>query len=330
MRAVWYDKEDSPKPVLHVGELPDIQPSYGEVRVKLHASGVIHGDTKPPGVWGGGPQLQWTKSVPGQDGSGLIDQVGEGVPTKRIGERVWVYEASGGRQYGTSADFTVVPSIQAVPLPDTASFELGASLGVPAMTAHRALFSDGGIQGRNVFIAGGGGAVGAMALQLAKWAGARVITSVSTQEQMTRALSLGADVAINRHEQDVVTKVLSETDGVGVHRVIELAFDENLPINLQILANDGVLAHYGATQASPPIPVYSLMSKGITLRFILVYAMSSVAHADAVRDVTLILKQGKLQVHVAERFRLEDLERAYALENSGKADGKIVTQIIEP
>ena len=164
--------------------------------------------------------------------------------------------------------------------------------------------------------------MGSMAVQLASWAGAQVIASVSSDEQAERALSLGAHIAVNRHKQDVAALVLQETKRVGVHRVIELAFEEDFDLDLRMLANDGVLVHYGATQATFPIPIHKLMAKGITLRFVLVYAMSDSAHANAVRDSTAIVAQGRLKVYVGERFRLEALSRAYKSEESGKADGR--------
>ncbi|MGK7246754.1 zinc-binding dehydrogenase [Buttiauxella agrestis] len=142
--------------------------------------------------------------------------VGSGVTAERIGQKVWVYEAQSGRAFGTAAQYVVIPSQNAVVLPDNISFETGACLGIPAMTAHRCLFADGDLRGKWVLIQGGAGAVGTAAILLSKWAGARVITTVSRPEQEDVVRKLGADIIVNRHTEDVAERVKQATGGFGV------------------------------------------------------------------------------------------------------------------
>ena len=174
MRAAWYEKNGLAAEVMRVGELPDPEPAAGEVRVRLHASAVNPSDVK---ARGGSRPIRWPKLIPNSDGAGVIDNVGEGVKRK-VGERVWVFNGQWDRAFGTSAEMIAVPQALAVPLPDHISFEQGACLGIPVMTAHRALFADGPISDKTVLVTGGAGVVGHYAIQLAKWAGARVVTTV--------------------------------------------------------------------------------------------------------------------------------------------------------
>jgi NADPH:quinone reductase-like Zn-dependent oxidoreductase len=187
MKAVWFEKKGAARDVLIYGEMADPAPDVGQVRVRVHVSGMNPSDTKTRGGFGGNMAMEFPRIVPGQDGAGVIDRVGPGVPESRIGERVWIYEAYRGRPLGTAAEYTVVPSHHAVKLPDSIDFDTGAGLGVPAMTSHRCLFADGGIQGQTILVTGGGGGVGNPAIQLARWAGARVITTVSRPDQEAAA-----------------------------------------------------------------------------------------------------------------------------------------------
>src|SRR5580692_720206 len=191
MKAVWFEKKGAARDVLVYGEMADPAPDAGQVRVRVHVSGMNPSDTKTRGGFGGNTAMEFPRIVPGQDGAGVIDRVGPGVSESRIGERVWIYEAYRGRPFGTAAEYVVVPSHHAVKLPDSIDFDTGAGLGVPAMTSHRCLFADGGIQGKTLLVHGGGGGVGNAAIQLARWAGARVITTISRPEQETAARGAG-------------------------------------------------------------------------------------------------------------------------------------------
>jgi len=273
MRAAYYEKKGPASKVLTVGDQPDPQPAAGEVRVKIAVSGINPTDTKLRGGWDGAMEMPFPRIIPHQDGAGVIDRVGAGVPQSRVGERVWIYEAQRGRAFGTCAGFVSVPADNAVALPEGASFETGACLGIAGMTAHRCLFQDGGIQGQTVLVAGGAGAVGQAAIQLAKWGGARVVSTVSRAEQEKVAREAGADLVVNRKRGDPAGSIKAFSRGAGIDRVVEVAFEANLEINRAVLKPNGVISTYssGPPDSAPRIPFTAVMRHGITVHFILVY-----------------------------------------------------------
>lgn len=329
MKAIWYDKKGAPHDVLMIGEQPDPQAGPGEVRVKVVVSGLNPSDTKARGGWRGIMAMQYPRVIPHQDGAGVIDQVGPGVATSRIGERVWLYEAQKGRPFGTCAELVTLPAEQAVPLPPGIDFDTGAALGVPALTAHNALFKDGAIQGKTVLVTGAGGAVGQAAVMLARWAGARVVATVSTQLAAEVARASGADVVIDRKREDVVTRVKETTRGAGVDRILDVAFEANAVTNLALLKQNGVVASYSAGTPSEmvgfPFPRY--MGMGITLHTIMVYGMSREAHLAAVRDTTAALEAGAYRPRTGARFPIERTADAHVAQDDGSVTGKIVIDI---
>jgi len=226
MRAVWYDRQGAADEVLVCGELPTPDAGYGEVRVKLEASGVNPSDTYRRR---GPPAMEYPRVITNSDGAGVIDQVGPGVDQERLGKRVWLYNGQrNGRWMGTAAEY-IAPSVDLVTeLPDHVSFAEGATLGVPAMTAHRAVFVAGPVQGKTLLVTGGAGAVGHYAVQLASWAGATVIATVSSSEKADRARAGGAAHVINYRSEDVAARVLDITGGVGVDHIAEVDFGGNL------------------------------------------------------------------------------------------------------
>ncbi|MBV8932429.1 MAG: NADPH:quinone reductase, partial [Kutzneria sp.] len=181
MRAVWYERPGAASEVLVAGERPDPVPADGEVRISLTTSGVNVGDVKKRADWLSFG-MAYPEVIPHSDGAGVIDAVGSGVDPGRLGERVWCHHAQSYRPFGTAAEYVVVPTEKAVPLPESVSFEQGACVGIPGMTAHRAVFSDGPVAGRTVLVTGAAGAVGLTAAQLARWAGATVIAAVRSDD----------------------------------------------------------------------------------------------------------------------------------------------------
>jgi NADPH2:quinone reductase len=326
MKSVWFEKRGPAREVLVVGEMPDPTPALGQVRVRVHVSGVNPSDTKSRGTYFGATHMEFPRIVPGQDGAGVIDRVGPGIPESRIGERVWVYEAYRGRPFGTAAQYVVVPSHQAVKLPGSIDFDTGAGLGVPAMTSHRCLFADGGIQGKTVLVHGGGGGVGNAAIQLARWAGARVITTVSRPEQETAARSAGAHVIVNRKRENVVQSVVAATGGSGVDQIVEVDFGQNIEANIGLLKVGGSIATYFSSNI-PQFPFFPLMVNCITVHYVLVYTMSQQAHEDAIRDTTACLEAGQYRTQVGARFPLEQLADAHEAQDSGEVVGKILIDI---
>jgi NADPH2:quinone reductase len=328
MKAVWFEKKGPARDVLVVGEMADPDPGANQVRVRVHVSGVNPSDTKTRGGYGGNTRMEFPRIVPGQDGAGVIDRVGPGVAESRIGERVWVYEAYRGRPFGTAADYVVVPAQQAVRLADAIDFDTGAGLGVPAMTAHRCLFADGAIHGRTVLVQGGGGGVGNPAIQLARWAGARVIATVSRPEQDAAARRAGAHVVVNRREENVTEAVRAATNGLGVDRIVEVDFGQNIATDVTLLKTGGTIATYFSSPVeTPQFPFFPLMVNCIRVDFVLVYTMSAQAHADAVRDVTACLEAGQYRTHVGERFALDQLALAHEAQDSGEVVGKILVDV---
>ena len=328
MKAVWFERKGPARDVLVAGELPDPVPDVGQVRVRVKVSGVNPSDTKTRGGFGGNMKMEFPRIVPGQDGAGVIDRVGPGVPESRIGERVWVYEAYRGRPFGTAAEYVLVPASHAVRLPESIDFDTGAGLGVPAMTSHRCLFADGGIHGRTVLVHGGGGGVGNSAIQLARWAGARVIATVSRPEQEAAARQAGAHVIVHRKDQNVADAVRAATSGQGVDRIVDVDFGQNLQSNMAALKNGGVIATYFSSPLeSSAFPALPLMWNCISVQFVLVYTMSQQAHLDAIRDVTSCLEAGQYRTQVGARFRLDQLADAHEAQDSGKVVGKILIDV---
>ena len=328
MKAAWFEKKGPAREVMIVGELPDPVPDAGQVRVRVHVSGVNPSDTKTRGGWLGMTRMDFPRIVPGQDGAGVIDRVGPGVPESRIGEPVWVYEAYIGRPFGTAAEYVVVPSDQAVSLPKSVDFDTGAGLGVPAMTSHRCLFADGAIHGRTILVQGGGGGVGHAAIQLARWAGARVIATVSRPEQEAAARQAGAEIVINRKKDNVVEAVRTATNGHGVDRIIEVAFDENIEMDSAMLKTGGAISAYSAGPTPQiPVPFFTFLRNNHTLHVVLVYTMGVQAHRDAVRDVTACLEAGRYRTQVGARFRLDQIADAHEAQDAGTVVGKILIDL---
>lgn len=325
MKAAYYDHQGPARDVIQLGDLPDPEPGPGEVRVRIHVSGLNPSDTKTRGAFGGRP-MGFPRIVPHQDGSGVIDRVGPGVPEARRGERVWLYEAQFGRAFGTAAQFTVIPAAKAVPLPEGVSFETGACLGVPALTAHRCLFADGDLRGRWVLVQGGAGVVGTAAILLAKWAGAFVAATVSRSEQEKVAREAGADLIINRQTEDIAARIKDATHGKGVDRIVDVNLKANLGIDMACLALDGTVSAYATDDPAAviPIPFVPAMQRGFNFRFMLVYTMSEEAHRQAVREVTACLKAGAYRPVIGLRLPLERIIEAHEAQDSGRMIGKIL------
>jgi NADPH2:quinone reductase len=272
-----------------------------------------------------GAAMPFPRIVPHQDGAGTIEAVGEGIPTGRIGERVWVYEATWNRPVGTAAEYTTVPAPRAIRLPDGVDFDAGACLGIPALTAHRAVFADGPVDGLTVLVTGGAGAVGSTAVQLAKWAGATVIATVSSADKARAAQECGADQVVNYKEQDVPAEVKRITDGAGVDRIVEVDFGGNLPTSLQILKSDAVIASYASRGvAEPAVPFRTLMQRNITVHAILVYTMPEAAKAAGAADITRAIEAGALKPLIGARLPLERVAEAHTAVEQGSVIGNVV------
>lgn len=323
MKAVWYE-QNGPADVLQVGEMADPEPGPGEVKVRVVSSGVNPSDWKRR--QGLTRRIDFPRVIPNQDGAGIIEQVGEGVPASRIGERVWLFEAQNNRPFGSAAEYTVQPTGHAVLLPGNTTFTEGACLGVPAMTAHRCVFADGPVDGKTVLVTGGAGAVGNYAVQLAKLAGANVISTVSSDQKARIAVEAGADHTVNYRTEDVVQRVSEITGGAGVDLIVEVDFAANFNASREILAPNSTLAIYAAgTAAQPPVPL-GFRTSNVNVRFVLVYDMPEPAKDAAVKDINELLEAGKLTHLLGPRFPLEATADAHrAVE--GAAIGNVTIDI---
>jgi NADPH2:quinone reductase len=325
MLAGFYSKFGSAKEVLQVEEIQIPQLSKGQVLVKLFNSGVNPSDYK---MRLGSRPLTGPFQIPGSDGAGIIEQVGDGVSKERIGQRVWVFNAAYHRQYGTSAQFTIVEDWMAQELPADLSYAQGACLGIPVMTAYRCLFSDGPIQGKTIYIVGGAGVVAHYAIQLAKWGGAKVITSVSSHEKAAAAKAAGADEIIHYRQQNVVEQILQITNQQGVDRIIEVDFGTNIKTCHQILKAGGVSVMYAVvSQPELPIPIMNLMAKNITLKFTLVYSISDQEREEVLLGIKQWLNQTKPIFNIAKQYSLTDIVQAHELVESGKKIGHVLLDI---
>ena len=322
MLAAYYS-ETGGSDVLTVGELETPSPAAGEVRVRLTVAGVNPTDWKARA--GATGALPFAFQVPGQDGAGEIDAVGPGVDEARVGERVWVYFAAWQRQWGTAAQFCVVPAEQAVPLPASASLELGASLGIPALTAYHCLRADGPIIGESVLVAGGAGAVGHAAIELAKWSGATVVATVSGPEKGELAREAGADAVVNYRDGDAAEQIRASAPE-GVTRIVELALGPNLALDLAVAAPHAVISTYAADVQTAEVPVRALMTPNLILRFVLVYTIPRPALRAAVDGVCQAVAAGALTPLPIHRFGLAEAGAAHDAVESG-AVGKVVIDV---
>jgi NADPH:quinone reductase len=315
--AAVYDRTGPSHEVLRVEEIPTPEPGPGEVRVRVRLSAVNPTDWKSRARTATIPDTGF--QIPNQDGVGTIDAVGQGVEPGRLGERVWLYFCAWQRPWGSAAQYTVVPSEQAVPLPDDTSDELGASMGIPGLTAHRCLFADGPLAGKTVLVHGGAGAVGHFAIELAKWRGARVASTVSNDEKAELARQAGADVVVNYREGNPAEQLPK------VDRIVDVAINHNLPLNLEVLAANAVVSAY-ANGTLETVPVRDLMTRNILLRFVLVYTVPREALRQAVDEVSEALRAHVLTELPSHRFPLDQIADAHdAVENG--AVGKVFVEI---
>ena len=323
MRAASYTERGPIHDVIAVGDIDDPTPGPGEVRVAVAVAGVNPTDWKS--CEGDSPMVA-PRLVPMQDGAGVIESVGPGVDSTRIGQRVWLFHAAQNRPWGTAAEFSVVPANQAVPLPDGIDFDQAAGIGIPAITAHGVLMSDGPIDGHTVLVAGGAGAVGHAAIELAVRAGARVISTVSSPEKAILATAAGAHAVVNYRDADASDQIRTFTPE-GVDRIVEVSLGVNKELDLAVIAPHGVIVTYATEpQGDPIIPVWRLMMTNLTLRFALVYTYTPQQIDDALREITAALMAGELTPLPPVRFPLERTADALAAVKAG-AVGKVLIDI---
>jgi NADPH:quinone reductase len=325
MRAAWYEKKGPAREVLIVGDMAEPQPAPGEVRIRVRASGVNPGDIKKREGWLGSP-MPYPRVIPHSDGAGTIDAVGGGVSAARIGERVFCYGAQSYRPFGTAAESVTVPSEQAVRLPDETSFEIGACLGIPGITAHRAVFADGPVRGRTVLVAGAGGAVGNVAVTLAAWGGATVLATVRSPGDIDGARRAGAAHVFVVDDPEVATAIRRVAPG-GVDRVIEVALGPNAALDGAVLAQGGVLAAYSSPEPEPRIPFWPLLFNNVVIRLL---GSDDFVAADKRRgaaDLVTCLTEQRLTIDVAQRFSIDEIAAAHEAVERPTRPGRVVVMV---
>ena len=340
MRAIVYTEAGGPE-VLRLVERPVPEPGSGEVRVAVHVSGVNPTDWKSRrGTSVAGTGLPFPEIVPNQDGAGVVGAIGSGVEHLRVGDRVWLWEAAWKRPEGTAQEYVALPERQAVRLPENATFDLGASLGIPALTAHRCLtVSEGGpeslapgaLRGRAVLVAGGAGAVGHAAIQLARWAGARVVATVSSDEKARLAQAAGADGVVNYRSPTASGEIRELAPG-GVDVVVEVAPATNAELDAAVVAPDATVSVFATEPGRTlELAVGRLMSPNVRYQFVLVYTVPRAAKERAVADVAAAVADGALAVGEEHglplhRFTLEETADAHAAVETGVI-GKVIVDV---
>jgi NADPH2:quinone reductase len=326
MRAIWYDRTGPAREVLQLGDRPTPEPGQGQALIRVRASGVNPSDA---GMRAGPAPMAYPRITPNSDGAGVVEAVGPGVSPAWVGKRVWFYNGQrNGRAFGSAAEYIELDVDLLSVLPDQVSFAEGATLGIPCMTAHRSLFLAGPVQGRTVLVTGGAGAVGHYAVQLAAWAGASVIATVSSEEKAERARAGGAHHVIDYRREDVAARVRELTDGEGVHHVVDVDFGGNLAATLACVRLNGSIAYYATKGAREPVvPAGAMMGLNLQVSGVYLPVSPHEARRRAQADITRWIGTGERILSVAGRFPLEDCAGAHELVESG---GKVGTVVVEP
>jgi len=337
MKAVSYTRHGPAADVLEYGELPDPDPAPGEVLIRVCASGVNPSDVKARAgfLW----PMTAPRTIPHSDGAGIIEAVGDGVDSTRVGQRVWTYNVNrtenglGQGAIGTAAELVAVCDCLAVPLPDGIDFAPAAALGVPAMTAHAALLTDGPVEGMTVLVTGGAGAVGSLAIQTARWAGAkRIVATVSSQTKAVTALEDGADVTVNYRETgsglDLREALLDANNGHQFDRLVDVDFAAHVNLAPALLHHGGVIGTYASmSEHRPVVDFYPLMMNNITIRMIEIYAQTPARFAEICSGVNTALVAGALRPRLDSTFALSDTIAAHHRVESGKQIGNVIVEI---
>ncbi|WP_109468821.1 NADPH:quinone reductase [Albibacillus kandeliae] len=325
MQAITYRSFGAADEVLTLEQLETPRPAPGEVLVDLAFSGVNPSDVKArAGARVGVTKPPYPVIIPHSDGSGVISAVGEGVDPARLGQRVWIWNGQWRRAYGTAATQIALPSEQAVRLPDTTDFETGAVLGIPGLTAAFTVFSSGEVAGKTVLVQGGAGTVGYLAVQLAKWGGARVIAT-ARGAGLDRAFNAGADAVVDYTAADAAEQILAANDGRPVERIVEVEFGANAATDTAVIAENGHICAYGsARDMTPSLPFYHLMFKAVTLELALIYLLTPAQRAATVARLTRALEDSALACPIEQVYGLSETAAAHRAVEAGNRAGAIL------
>jgi NADPH:quinone reductase len=326
MRAAWYERQGPARDVLTVGEMPDPIPSAGEIRIHIAASGINPGDVKKrENTFSYG--MPYTRVIPHSDGAGRVDQLGAGISSEWLGRSVWCYGAQSYRPFGTAAEFTVVPLELVVPLPKNVAIEQGACLGIPGITAHRAVHVAGPLSGRTVLVQGAAGSVGLCAVQLARRAGSRVIGSVRSSADEETAKNAGAHEVVRNENDGEFKSRMKELAPDGVDHIVEVAFGANITSDVDLLKMNGSIASYATNVATPTIPFWLMVFKNIRLFCLGSDDFSKEDKITATRDLNAALEAGWSGFEIAERVPLTEIARAHELVEHPLRQGRVVVTL---
>jgi NADPH:quinone reductase len=323
--AAWYDRQGPAAEVLQVGELPAPDPAPGEVRVRVRFSGINPGDTKKRSGWQGAP-MSFERIIPHSDGAGVIEAVGAGVDSERLGQRVWIYGAQSYRPSGTAAQLTSVPEQQVVSLPDEVPDEVGACLGIPGITAHRAVFSDGPVAGKTILVHGVLGSVSSLAAQLARWGGANVIGTVVHSADVDRVDSAAVSQCVSLDSADVAAAIRQHAPD-GIDRVVEVDLSDNAELDAAVVANDAVIAAYATRADRPELPFWPMLFANVTLRLLGSDDFSPQAKQQAGADLTAAAQAGAVRFAIAAPHPLTEIAAAHDHVDNGPRDGRVLLRI---
>ncbi|MBM3341961.1 MAG: NADPH:quinone reductase [Betaproteobacteria bacterium] len=324
MKAAYYTQQGKPSAVIQYGDQPTPHAAAGEVRVRLHASGVNPADANR--TVGRSYGMDGPLVIPNSDGAGVIDQVGAGVDAAWLNKRVWLYNGQrGGRVFGTAAEYIALNVDLVSELPDNTRFHEGACLGIPCMTAHRCVTLGGDLQGKTVLVTGGAGAVGHYAVQWAKRFGARVISTVSSPEKAAHAKAGGADFTVNYRSEDVVARVREFTNNAGIDHAVDVDFGGNLKTTLPLLKVNGSIAYYATKgNPTPTIAAPELMRKNLSIHAVLLNSAPHAARKRAQQDIVAWLKQGGMRHTVSQVFALSSTADAHEAVEFQAKNGTVV------
>ena len=332
MRAAWYEQRGPAQEVLVVGEMPQPVPGEGEVRICMAFSGINPGDVKKRSGWQGSP-MPYPRVVPHSDGAGFIDAVGPGVPAARVGQAVWCYGAQSYRAFGTAAEYVVVPAALAVPLPDDAGsrldlLEQAACLGIAGITGYRAVFAGGPVAGLDVLVWGAAAGVGAVALQMAHRAGARVLAVVRRAEQLPSVRAMGAAEAWVADDPALVEQIRLAAPA-GVHRIAEVDFAAHIDVDAAVIATGGVISAYYSSADRPDMPYWTLAFADVSLRLLGSDDFPPAVKAEAAQELTAALLEGRLRAAIAARLSLDDIALAHEQVERG-VGGRVLLSLATP
>ena len=321
IQAALYRTRGAARAVLQVQALPLPTPAPGEVRVRVAFSGVNPSDVKSRASISAPMPAPFV--VPHSDGAGSVDAVGAGVDPARVGESVWLYNAQWDRAWGSAAQAVCLPQGQAVALPAGVSLDVGASVGIPLMTAFHAVESCGALLGRTVVVTGAAGSVGLYVTQLATLAGARVIAVVSSAEKAAVACAAGADVSINYSSEAVGARVRELTGGQGADALIEVDAAGNARHWGEALAQGGRVVVYGSNQPEMPLPFRPLIMGFLDVYFFIVYRLPPVALQRTLAAVNALLARDALTHPETATYTLDDIAAAHERVERG-ANAKVL------